>query len=298
MIGPGCGFAVNTFCRDGTPEEIREMLALGPAVEAAGFDSVWVGDHVLWHTPIVDSLSMLAAYVATTERVTVGTAIYLLGLRQPVVAAKSITSLSAMSEGRLALGVGAGGENEEEFTACGVPHAERGRALDAGLRTLLAQWDPAADGPKVEPPGPPVPLLVGGRSNAARRRIATFQAAWLAAFVSPRRIAEELVLLEEQRGGEVPVALNIYLRTERDGAAAEREAAAFLAHTYAMEPEPLMRYSVAGTPESCAEELAGYAEAGVRHFVLRPAAWEQTAQLEQWTADLLPLMRQIELRGA
>jgi alkanesulfonate monooxygenase SsuD/methylene tetrahydromethanopterin reductase-like flavin-dependent oxidoreductase (luciferase family) len=295
MIEPGWGFAVNTFCGDPETGEVTEMMGLGRDAEQAGFDSVWVGDHVLWHTPIVDALSMLAAFTATTERILVGTAIYLLGLRQPIIAAKAITSLNVMSGGRLVLGVGVGGENPDEFSASGVRYEDRGRLLDDALTVLTAQWDPDAPTPSVSPKGDPIPVLVGGRSDATRRRIGRFGAGWIAAFVSPRRIREDIEILNAARGAEVPVALNIYLRTEPEHERAEREAAAFLSEVYAMEAGPLMRYSVAGAPQACAEALARYAEAGVRHFILRPAAWDQREQMGQWSEHLLPLLRRVSL---
>lgn len=290
MIGPGWGFAVNTFSRDGDQSEIREMLRLGPAAEAAGFDSVWVGDHLLWHTPIVDATAVLGAFAATTERVAIGTAIYLLGLRQPVIAAKTIMSLGVLSQDRLVLGVGVGGENPAEFEAAGVPHERRGRLLDEALEALRSQWGPSPE-PELTPRGAPIPILVGGRSGAARRRIERFGAGWIAAFVSDRRIREEVELLEAARGAPVPVALHAYVRAESHGDRARREAGAFLSHVYAMEEGPLMRYTVAGTPAECAEQLARFRDAGVTHFVLRPASWDQRAQLELWSESLLPPVR-------
>jgi alkanesulfonate monooxygenase SsuD/methylene tetrahydromethanopterin reductase-like flavin-dependent oxidoreductase (luciferase family) len=300
VIAPGWGFAVNTFFRDAADEreELREVMRLGPLAEQAGFDSVWVGDHILWHTPIADALSVLAGYAATTSRVRLGTAILLLGLRQPIVAAKTLTTLGLMSEGRLVIGVGAGGENPPEFAACGVDHAARGRALDDALRVLTDQWRPESDTPKVAPLGDPPPLYIGGSAPPTRRRIATYDAGWLGAWVSPRRIREEAELLGEARGGPVPIALNLYLCTDPDGDAAVATASAFLAESYSADPAPLLRHSVAGTPAQCAERLAAYAEAGVGHMILRPASWDQRGQLTRWGEELLPLLADIPLEGA
>jgi len=271
------GFAVNNFYA-GDPDEIGTMIRLGAEVEEAGFDSVWLGDHVLWHTPIVDAIALLGAFAATTGRIEIGTAILLLGLRQPGIAAKTLTSLNAMSEGRLVVGVGVGGR------------------LDEALRVLTDQWDAPA-GPRVEPTGPRPPLLIGGRSDATQRRIKRFEAGWLASFVSPRRIREEIEIFRTQMSHEVPVALNVYLRTDESSDEAHRQAGAFLSRAYAMDEGPLMRYAVAGTPAECADQLHAYADAGVERFVLRPAAWDQRQQLLDWSADLLPRLR-AEVGGA
>jgi alkanesulfonate monooxygenase SsuD/methylene tetrahydromethanopterin reductase-like flavin-dependent oxidoreductase (luciferase family) len=289
------GFAVNTFFSESLDAraEIREILALGPLSEQAGFDSVWIGDHVLWHTPIADTLSVLAAYAATTGRVQLGTAILLLGLRQPVLAAKALTTLGLMSDDRLVVGVGVGGENPREFAAAGVDHSARGRLLDDALRVLVDQWRPDRDTPKVAPIGAQPPLYIGGSSAATRRRIAEFDAGWIGAWVSPRRIREESAILAEARGGTVPIALNIYLCTDSDGDAARERASSFLAESYSADPAPLMRHSVAGTPAECAEVLAEYVAAGVGHMILRPAWWDQRAQLTHWGDELVELLTQI-----
>lgn len=297
MNGSGWGFAVNTFFREGLDErrEARGMMRLGPLAEEAGFDSVWVGDHILWHTPIFDALSMLAAYAATTERVRIGTGILLLGLRQPAVAAKTLTSLNVMSEGRLVVGVGVGGEHPPEFEACGVDHAARGRLLDDALRFLLDQWSEHPEGPALTPVGARPPVYVGGSSKATWRRIREFQAGWLGAWVSPRRIREEAERMAEERGAPVPIALNLYLCADQSGDRARDQAASFLGTAYGADPTSLLRHSVAGTPAECAERLAEYAAAGAGHIILRPATWDQHEQLHRWGTDLLPLLSDIPL---
>jgi alkanesulfonate monooxygenase SsuD/methylene tetrahydromethanopterin reductase-like flavin-dependent oxidoreductase (luciferase family) len=283
------GFAVNNFY-DGDPRDVQTMTQMAAEVEQAGFDSVWLGDHVLWHTPIIDATALLGAFVATTTRIGVGTAILLLGLRQPGIAAKTLTSLSAMSQGRLQLGLGVGGENPAEFEFAGIPHAERGERLDQALTVLLEQWDVPSRA-RVEPTGPRPQILIGGRSDASRRRIERFAAGWLASFVSPRRVKEEGELFATRMSRPVPLALNVYLRTDRDSATARGAAGSFLSRAYAMEEGPLMRYTVAGSPQECAQQLRQYVEAGIETFVLRPAGWDQRAQLDQWATELLPLLR-------
>lgn len=284
-LGPGWGYAVNNFYA-GKPGEAKHMIDLARIAEDAGYDSVWLGDHILWHTPMVDATALLAAFTATTEKVKLGMGIMLLGLRQPGIAAKFLTSVNELAQGRLVLGLGVGGENPAEFEFAGVPHNQRGKRLDESLRVLLEQWDPATA--KVAPAGPPIPLFIGGRSDAARRRVVEFDAGWIAAFVSPRRVREEAALLEEVAGRKVPIILNLYIKTGADHDATVREAHEFLGHVYNMDSEPLMRNSLAGSVDHCAEQLVAFREAGVEHVILRPAAWEQQEQLEQWAGELMP----------
>ena len=122
--------------------------AMAARLEAAGFESLWVSDHIVlpasieshypfaadgratWPstTPYVDALIALALMAAATERATLGTAVLVLPLRHPVVFAKQAASIDVASGGRLQLGVGAGWLREE-FEALNVPFEDRGRRL-------------------------------------------------------------------------------------------------------------------------------------------------------------------------
>src|SRR5437879_13785882 len=107
--------------------------ALVQRIEQLGFDSVWTGDHVSFHNPLYESLTLLASYAPITRRIRLGTAVYLLALRSPAVAAKITATLDVLSGGRLIFGVGVGGENPKEFDACGVPHRERGARVTEAI---------------------------------------------------------------------------------------------------------------------------------------------------------------------
>ncbi|RMF84279.1 MAG: LLM class flavin-dependent oxidoreductase, partial [Nitrospinota bacterium] len=118
----------------------EEILSLAEQAETLGYDSFWTGDHIAFHTPILDSLTLLAMVAARTRRLIVGTAVYLLPLRHPTVAAKITASLDYLSGGRFIFGVGVGGENPKEFEACGVPVRERGRRTDEGIEIVKKLW--------------------------------------------------------------------------------------------------------------------------------------------------------------
>jgi alkanesulfonate monooxygenase SsuD/methylene tetrahydromethanopterin reductase-like flavin-dependent oxidoreductase (luciferase family) len=297
-IEPGWGFAVNSFYRD-VPAETADMIRLPTVAEEAGWDSVWVGDHLLWHAPMVDGLTQMVTFAASTSRIKIGSAILLLGLRHPTVAARMLTSLNVLSEGRLILGVGVGGENPAEFEFSGVPYERRGKVLDESLEFLVSQWEERqGEEPRIEPAGDPFPLLIGGRSDAARRRIKRFGAGWLAAFVSPDRIRAEQERLNEESGTDVPIVFHAYMRSDKDGDRARAEAADFLGNTvYAMPAKRLMDYSFAGTPEECAERISSYVDAGVRQVIVRVAGWDQREQLEQWSEEIMPLLPNLKVSG-
>src|SRR5437762_13506681 len=164
------------------PHPPAEQWDVVRAVERAGFDSVWTGDHVSFHNPLYESLTLLASYASITRRVKLGTGVYLLALRSPAVAAKITATLDVLSEGRLIFGVGVGGENPKEFEVCGVPHTERGARVTESIEVVRALWRDAPatfhgrfsrfEGVSIDPK--PVqklpPLWIGGRSDAALAR--------------------------------------------------------------------------------------------------------------------------------
>src|SRR6059036_3782690 len=117
-----------------------EQFELVQRLEAIGYDSVWTGDHVSFHNPIYESLTLLASYVPITHRIKLGVAVYLLALRAPAVAAKMAATLDVLSDGRLVFGVGVGGENPKEFELCGVPHKERGARVTEGIDVVRTLW--------------------------------------------------------------------------------------------------------------------------------------------------------------
>ena len=194
-----------------TLAERTTIEAVGLMADELGFDSVWCNDHLaIPRAPdggggepgyvaaygeqrgqhVYEPLIVLAYLAAVTRRVTLGTSVYLLPLRNPVLAAKQVASLDRLSDGRLVLGVGVGWL-ESEFAALGVPYRQRGSRTDEAIAVLKALCGQDGDEfhgrhhsfagveflPKpVQRPHPP--LWIGGRSDAAVRRAARAGDAW------------------------------------------------------------------------------------------------------------------------
>jgi probable F420-dependent oxidoreductase len=186
------------------------IAQLARTLEKAGFDSLWVPDHVVlprvmasrypfaadgratWptDTPYFDALVALALAAAVTERVGLGTGVLVLPQRQPVVTAKQLASIDAASRGRLTVGVGAGWL-EEEFDALNTPFETRGSRFEEWIALLRMCWtgtpEPFEGRHYTLPPGilclpspaHPVPVLVGGHTKPAIRRATTIGDGWL-----------------------------------------------------------------------------------------------------------------------
>jgi probable F420-dependent oxidoreductase len=177
------------------------MLRLGALAEELGYDSLWLGEHVVVPDPhrppspmqpldpILDPLVALAFLAARTERIRLATGIVILPQRNPLVLAKQLASLDVASGGRLVFGMGVG-YLEPEMTAVGVPMERRGtRALEylGAMRALWEQELPSFEGEFVRfsgvnahprPVQRPLPVVMGGHSAAAHRRAARHAAGW------------------------------------------------------------------------------------------------------------------------
>ena len=291
----------------------REQFDLVQRVETLGFDSAWCGDHVSFNLPLYESLTLLASYAAITQRIRLGTAVYLLALRPPAVAAKVTATLDVLSGGRLIFGVGVGGENPKEFEACGVPHRERGARVSEAIDVVRALWrdtpatfkgrftqfDAVSIDPKPLQKGGP-PIWVGGRSDAALARAGRQGDGWVSYVVTPERYRQSLDKIRAAaaaQGRALERFVTAHLTFITVGRDYERTRAAWVARLsqrYAQDFGPLAdRYGVIGTPEQCAERLEAFRTAGCGYFILNPICepHEEREQLETIAAEILPRFR-------
>jgi probable F420-dependent oxidoreductase len=218
-----------------TLAERTTIEAVGRMADDLGLDSVWCNDHLAMPARqdgpatepayaaaygedrgqhIYEPLIVLAYLAAVTQRVMLGTSVYLLALRNPLLAARQVVSLDRLSEGRLVLGVGVGWL-EHEFAAVGVPYRERGRRTDEAIAVLKAACGP--DGgeflPKpVQRPHPP--LWIGGRSDAAVRRAARTGDAWHPSHLTVDELRRRIPELHEEceRAGRSPDDVTVATR--------------------------------------------------------------------------------------
>ena len=214
------------------PVRLEELTEAARRAEQLGFESLWVGEHVL--TPVeldqaypgrgtggkppfapdsrfTEPFATLAHLAAVTTHVRLGTGILILPLHAPMTIARSIATVDVLSGGRLSLGVGVGWMREE-FDAVGKDFSTRGRRMDetiAVLDTLFDQSRPKFDGefytlpemgfePKpVQQPRPPI--LIGGSSDAALRRAARIGDGWYGGSQSPAEVVDVAARLQSYR---------------------------------------------------------------------------------------------------
>lgn len=292
-----------------TAQEREQVLATARKVEELGFDSIWVGDHVSFYVPILESLTLLSFVAAVTSRVRIGTGVYLLPLRHPTTTAKVTASLDVLSGGRLDLGVGVGGEFPPEFEACGVPVNQRGSRANESIGILRKLWSgdkighegenfqfgPVAIAPKPVQSGGP-PIIVGGRKAPAFRRAGRLGDGYISHMCSAEMYAENMRAIREHATdagrSAVPFRTDAFLFTilDDDYDAALSRAASTLQMIYNRPFEDAAKkYCLLGRPEDCLEQLAGFVKSGARRFVLSPLM--AADEFLERSAKMLPEMR-------
>jgi probable F420-dependent oxidoreductase len=218
--------------------------------EAAGFDSVWAGEHVVLpdpqvapspmhpQDPALDPLLALAWAAAHTATIRLATGIVILPQRNPLVLAKQVASLDVLSGGRVILGIGAG-YLEPEFRAVGANFAERGAVTDEYLDAMQALWydqHPAYHGrfadfagvdARPRPLQRPIPLVVGGHTAPAYRRAVARAHGWYGYALTPQQAAASVARLAAAAGrvhrppelGELEISVTPRGQVTRDLAA-------------------------------------------------------------------------------
>ena len=250
--------------RKAGPEAIRRAAI---QAEGLGFADVWTSEHIIIPkgapyppSPIFyDPVLTLTWAAAFTKKVRLGTSVLVLPMRHPLPLAKELATLQNLSEGRLILGAGVGWM-EAEFAALGAPFRERGRRMDEGIAMMRAVWSqdpvsfPARHIPAVveamrmlPQPVKPIPIWIGGSSEAALTRAARLADGWHGSRLSPEAAAPVVRRLREKR------------------------------------PEPAftvsLRYGWDGKDDSAlAARLAAYRGIGIEHVLVEPAE----RALEDW----------------
>jgi probable F420-dependent oxidoreductase len=228
------------------PAATREgVMLVARRIEALGYDSLWVSDHVVipWTirsrypynatgdfplspgTDFLEPLTALTLAAAVTSRVRLGTSVLVLPHRHPVLTAKMLATLDHLAPGRVVLGAGVGWMREE-IELFGVPYGRRGAWTDEAIAIMRACWrDERVSfrgefftldelGCRPRPATGTIPIWIGGHTDRALTRVAALGNGWHAAFPTPQALGEALTRLREAcaKVGRDPATLTISAR--------------------------------------------------------------------------------------
>lgn len=293
----GIGFGVAGFPFS-SPSAFFEWIDL---CEQRGVDSVWFSERLVSIQPALEPIAAFGVVAGRTKRLKFGMNAIVLPLRDPLVLAKECATLDFLSGGRLLPVFGVGGETAPEWRATGRNPAGRGSRSDEALQLLARLWSEdhvsyegrhyhytdVTISPK--PVQQPLPLWIGGSSEAAIRRTAAVGTGWLGGIQSPSQVRPVVAAIkaatveagrtidEDHYGAGFPFRFG-----SMDDPVVQRQAAGLARIGSGLDPAA---YMAVGNAKDVRARLQEYIEAGVSKFVLRPIAdsdheWmEQTARL-------------------
>ena len=308
--GLGFGLDVGIYGRLATREIIFELAQMA---ESGGFDSVWLADHVIFPStftskypyspsgafpvdmtqePLLEPMAVMGVLVGATHRVKIGTAVLVMPYRNPVLLGRMLVTLDVLSGGRTILGAGVGWLAEEFAALDARPFAARGRVTDECIeivKRLCAGGEVSFRGeqyslqPVVSNPGsvqrPHPPILIGGTSNAALRRVAKLGDGWLSTSIRPDTVGERLDVLKRlcethgRRWQDLSLCHKFFINIGETRKASDG-----------------MRDPGTGSVQEIRDDIHRFADHGYRSFIVRyrgSDAQEQRRQLQTFAADVM-----------
>jgi alkanesulfonate monooxygenase SsuD/methylene tetrahydromethanopterin reductase-like flavin-dependent oxidoreductase (luciferase family) len=246
------------------------LLSWARKADESPFSTLGVLDRVLYHS--FDSMAVLAAAAAVTQRIRLATTVLIAPLRNTVLLAKEAATIDRLSGGRLTLGVSIGARRED-YDITGIDHTTRGKKLDEQLADLRAYWEEGTIGPQpVQANGPG--LIVGGFSDVAFARAARYADGYMHGGGPPRAFAgaadkARAAWIDAARPGKPRLWGMGYFALGNDHIEAGRD---YLRDYYSF-TGPFAERIAEGlltTPQSVAAFVRGYADAGCDELILFP----------------------------
>jgi probable F420-dependent oxidoreductase len=298
-IGIGLGVAGFPFS---SPSAFLDWIDL---CEERGVDSVWFSERLVSVQPALEPIAAFGVVAGRTKRLKFGMNAIVLPLRDPLVLAKECATLDFLSGGRLLPVFGVGAETAPEWRATGRNPAGRGSRSDEALQLLARLWSEdhvnyegrhyrytdVTISPK--PVQQPLPLWIGGSSEAAIRRTAAIGTGWLGGIQSPAQVRPVVAAIkaatveagrtidDDHYGAGFPFRFG-----SMDDPVVQRQAAGLARIGAGLDPTA---YMAVGGAKEVRTRLQEYMEAGVSKFVLRPVADSDT----EWMAQTARLVDEI-----
>jgi len=268
-------------------EDKESILTFTEECEHLGIDSLWFSERVVSEALNFDPLHLISYISARSSNMKFGTSALVLPIRNPVILAKELATIDYLSGGRLLLVVGLGSDESLDLEVSGIPRKERGGRTDEAITILRLLWsgNPVTFSGKfyqfkhasvqprpIQVPGPPI--WIGGRSDAALRRVGRLGDGWLVSSVTVEELGKGIHLIQryasefERKIPDDHYGVYLPFCFGDSPSAAEKIA----------EPNLIRRrtdrspseFCALGTPADVRNRIHHYLSAGATKFVMRP----------------------------
>lgn len=293
------------------------------AAEAAGYDHVWVYDHVhpipdpTSGDPVFECWTTMAALAEATSTIRLGQMVGCTGYREPALLAKTAATVDVISGGRLEWGIGAGWYQHEYagygFDTWGTP-AERIGRLREGVEIVTSMWandrtdyegrwyttvDARCDPKPLQSPRPPI--WIGGSGEQLTLKVVARYADWANFGGKPDEFAHKVAVLRShcESFGRDPDEVRCSIHQDCIVGATDADVDRKVAERMAKwsitgeSEESYRKGHLVGTPQQVAERIATYVELGARSFVMWFPDYPSLETLELFASDVLPLVREL-----
>ena len=307
-IGIGLGLATYTFSTaEGYWQWVRRC-------DTAGVDSLWQTDRLISNEPFLECMSVMAGLTGSTKTIKFGMNVASLGLRDPLQTAKQCATIDYLSGGRLLPAFGLGSNRSRDFIASGTSTKARGQKMNEALEIMIRLWtgeevtfkgkhyqyDKASIRPC--PVQVPLPLWIGGSSDAAIERTAKYGTGWQASFDTPEEagvIVDKILAAAVKQGRSIDI---------------DHFGAGFGVRFGSWDEEPVKKMTadfekrtgkqaasglVVGGSDEILERIQAYVDRGVSKFILRPIGngdAEMKEQTEQIIEEILSKISELQER--
>lgn len=284
------------------PRRIRDFLA---RAEASGFASAWVAEQILGSIPSLEPVELLTYAAAITERLRLGSAVLLTALRSPVHLAKSLATLDQLSQGRLIVGVGLGG-NPGVYPAYGISADRRVARFVEGIQLMQRLWteprvtfegqfwkleNTAMEPKPLQKPHPPI--WFGAHHPGALKRAAELGDGFIGAgsastaqFIAEVTTLRALLAQARRDLAAFTVGKRVYIAIDANRPRAGKRLAEWFGAFYGR-PDLAERVSVWGEPQECLDRLAEIVAGGAQVLILNPV-FDEMEQLERFASEIAP----------
>ena len=307
-IGIGLGLATYTF------STAEGYWRWAKRCDTAGVDSLWQTDRLISKEPFLECMSVMAGLAGATKTIKFGMNVASLGLRDPLQTAKQCATIDYLSGGRLLPAFGLGSNRSRDFIASGTSTKARGQKMNEALEIMNRLWteenvtfngkhfqyNKASIMPR--PVQVPLPLWVGGSSDAAIERTAKYGTGWQASFDTPEEagvIVDKILAAAIKQGRSIDTDHFGTGFGVRFGSWDEEPVKKMAADFEKRTGREAARGLVVGGADEILERIQAYADYGVSKFILRPVGAgdaEMEDQTEQIIEEVLSKISRLQER--